>query len=449
MTTSELNLDSDSVIKYEYEFNPGFLERCLYHSAGTDLQLMKHCPNYDRVKMQGIGGTVLATALLAFISGSYALYVVFGPTDINGKDVPLSYEWALASCLFGVVWSMVIYNLDRFIVSSTGHGDGTEKTTRNEWLHALPRILMACLIGVVIAKPLEIRIMKQEIDSVLDERRIKQQNFFMDIDKQNLKNKISEIDQVKADLSKQLNAKKEEISKKEQARNTAEFNYNQELSGSGGSITRGDGKIAKANLELLNVRKADLEREKARLEPDIKDLENRIKQEDIQIQEAYKEFDGNKATWEKKGNRVDGLIERIEIAHEKSLLASLCITAMLILIEVAPLIFKMMLSLSPIDYITENQKRLSLVRRGIWTEDRLSSGGYLETSSEFKSSYDEKEIIKVGHARYYEAELQVTEVIGKLKLDRETTEKIHGEAKVLTFESIEKDPSKYFQQPNS
>ena len=49
------------------------------------------------------------------------------------------------------------YNIDRFIVTSTGKGDGTEAITIGELKSALPRILMGMIIAMTISKPVEIR----------------------------------------------------------------------------------------------------------------------------------------------------------------------------------------------------------------------------------------------------------------------------------------------------
>ena len=128
-----------TIADYEFEGEPSWFNRVLYFSAGVDKQLLRHCTNYDRVKAQGIGGIVLATATLAFFSGSYAFYIVFN----GSKSDSVSYVDLLLSILFGIVWSAVIYNLDRFIVSAGGHGDGTDKITWGEFLRAIPRLVMA------------------------------------------------------------------------------------------------------------------------------------------------------------------------------------------------------------------------------------------------------------------------------------------------------------------
>lgn len=55
----------------------------------------------------------------------------------------------------------MIFNRDRFIVSSmrkNGH-------TQQEWLTALLRILLAIIISIVTAKPLELKIFEKEAES--------------------------------------------------------------------------------------------------------------------------------------------------------------------------------------------------------------------------------------------------------------------------------------------
>ena len=220
--------DPSPAIEYDYSLNLSRLNRALYFSAGVDIQLLKHCPSYDRVKLQGIGGTVIATAILAFISGSYAFYTVFGPKSVNNPD-EISFMWMLISCFFGLVWGSEIYNLDRFIVSTTGHGDGTDSITRIEIFNALPRMLMAVLIGIVLSKPLEIRIMKTEIDAVLFDKQKKKSEEYIESAKNKLDLDIVNINTPKKELVSQKEQKEQNIKKLEQDVQNAIDVYNKEM----------------------------------------------------------------------------------------------------------------------------------------------------------------------------------------------------------------------------
>jgi hypothetical protein len=416
---------------YDYELKLNPLTRALYFSAGADVQLLKYCPNYDRVKLQGIGGTVIATAILAFISGSYAFYTIFGPNS-PGRDDPLSLGWFTVAILVGLVWAAVIYNLDRFIVATTGHGDGTDSVTWGEVFKALPRFLMACLIGFVISKPLEIRIMKTEIDTRLEREQVALADDYMKDAAKRRDEQIDVITRAKQELAAQREKKSQELETLKLEWNKAEDVYQKESSGSGGSKQRGIGPIAEKMESLRNERKAAYEEGKARLQPEINELQNRQKERDGEADKAQQEYKDAEPKAKRQGEQLNGLIKRIEIAHDISPWASRFLTLMLIFIEVAPLIFKMMISLSPIDYLTENQKRLTLVRRGIEMSHELDGDGKL--------------IQDVKKATYHQVDLEHLQVVGKIEIDHELTAAVQQKFQSEVVADIERNPSNYIER---
>ncbi|WP_425595266.1 DUF4407 domain-containing protein [Pseudophaeobacter arcticus] len=72
--------------------------------SGADPDLLIESPKSEQIKYAGIGGTIFFTAVMAFIAASYALFTVF-------DNVYLSIA-------FGLVWGLLIFNLDRYIVST-------------------------------------------------------------------------------------------------------------------------------------------------------------------------------------------------------------------------------------------------------------------------------------------------------------------------------------------
>jgi hypothetical protein len=61
--------------------------------------------------------------------------------------------------VLAIVWALIIFNLDRFLTS-------TMRSTRNVWRLiglALPRVIMAALIGIVVAEPLVLQIFQNDI----------------------------------------------------------------------------------------------------------------------------------------------------------------------------------------------------------------------------------------------------------------------------------------------
>jgi len=423
--------DPAPATEYNYALNLSWLNRALYYSAGVDVQLLKHCPSYDRVKLQGIGGTVMATAALAFISGSYAFYTVFGPNAVDGPD-ELSFGWMMVACFFGLVWSAVIYNLDRFIVSTTGHGDGTDTVTGGEFLRALPRILMAVLIGIVLSKPLEIRIMKSEIDAELKNRQQVYADNYLNDARKKREDAVAKITAVKDDLNKQKDKKNQELQGFRQEVTKAEAEYRKEMDGGAGGRGRGEGDVARAKKALLEKNTAVLEENNARLLPEINELQARIKAKELEVEEADKAYKKAEVDSVTQGQRVNGLIKRIEIAHDISPKATLFLTLMLIFIEISPLFFKMMLTLSTIDYLTENQKRLARVRRGIAVGHVVDADG--------------EAIMDVKNAQYHEAELAATRSIGKLEIDRQLTAQVQEEFTRIVSDDIRKNPGGYIDR---
>ncbi|WP_238974577.1 DUF4407 domain-containing protein [Pelodictyon luteolum] len=131
------------------------LQRFFWIASGTPIEIIEKYPT-EHSKYTGIGATIFFTALFAALSGGYALFFVF-----SGN--PLGSLWAL---LFGVVWGLAIFNLDRYIVSSI------KKTSKGlrQFYQASPRLVFAVLIAIVIARPLELKIFDKEIRARLEEK---------------------------------------------------------------------------------------------------------------------------------------------------------------------------------------------------------------------------------------------------------------------------------------
>src|SRR3569833_2187248 len=127
----------------------------LWWCAGAYQALLKECPS-EQTKYAGLGGVILATFVLAALSAGYAIY--------SGFNSPV---WAV---VFAVIWGLVIFNFDRFLVS-TMRKYGVSRI-KQLWM-AVPRVALALLIGVTIARPLELKIFEKEIDVQVTENRHK------------------------------------------------------------------------------------------------------------------------------------------------------------------------------------------------------------------------------------------------------------------------------------
>jgi hypothetical protein len=129
----------------------------LWKCAGADPQILQFAPYSDHIKNAGIGGVVLATTVMATLAMGFAMHTIFGETT---KGVHQG-NWFITIPI-ALVWGLIIFNLDRFIVS-TVKGDGTEKIAPGEWGAMLPRLFMAVIIGLTISAPLETHIFEKEI----------------------------------------------------------------------------------------------------------------------------------------------------------------------------------------------------------------------------------------------------------------------------------------------
>ena len=125
------------------------LQRFFIFCSGADTAILDECSPGERTKYAGIGATVFFTAVMAAIAAAYALYTVFD-----------NYSSAV---FFGIIWGLLIFNLDRFIVSTIKK----RNSFFDELIQASPRIALAIIIAIVISKPLELKIFEKEINQVL------------------------------------------------------------------------------------------------------------------------------------------------------------------------------------------------------------------------------------------------------------------------------------------
>lgn len=290
--------------------------------SGADKNLLEGCSEGEQTKYVGIGATVFFTAIMAFLASTYALFTVFD-----------SIYPAIA---FGIVWALLIFNLDRFIVSTIRKRDHF----RNELLQASPRFLLAIIIAVVISKPLEIKIFEKEINTVL----LKEKN------QMELANKNQISTYFKSDLEKnkaEIDSLKSEITKKEKEVNALYETYIAEAEGTKGTMKLGKGpvfkeKIAKHNLasaELDTIRKTNLAK--------IAEKENKSKllQADLEkkVTETKPIIDG-----------FDGLMARINALSKLPFLPSFFIMLLFLAVETSPIIAKLLSPKGEYDFKLED-----------------------------------------------------------------------------------------------
>jgi hypothetical protein len=337
----------------------------LWWCAGADEQILMQCPMADRVRYAGIGGIVLCTGLLAAVSGGYAFYTIFAPKGDAVSDDPLAWGWVLLALFFALVWGSIILNMDRFIVSSTGKGDGKDSISGRELLQALPRIIIAFILGIAISTPLEVRILKTEIDAELQK---KQDKYLIELNQNTDAQKEMEMKAKKDDLAKveteQTNIEST-FEKRRMEIQDARKRLEDEIAGRIGSGKAGEGPAAKTQRENLNKQEAELEAKIASKGPEIQGLKDRQKRLMTEIDAIDKSRDAEYKKNQQMAYQLDGLLERIHISHELSTWIPIIIFLVLFSIEAGPIFFKMMMNKGAYEYLVENNKKRIEAQHGI------------------------------------------------------------------------------------
>lgn len=397
----------------DYYITPkaGKLMHALWKAAGGDKYILERATYSDQIKYMCLGGIVFATGAMAGLAGGYAFYTIFSPKGSALVD-EVHVQTASLSIIFGIIWGLMIFNIDRFIVTSTGQGDGTEKITWDEFRSAIPRIIMGTIIALTISKPIEIRMFQTEINIKLKEKQIEQQTAYI------LKTKVNfqiELDQ----NSKEIEKYEKEIENKIDRHKFLESQYIEEAR----IITVGPRALAlKAQMEKVDDEiRAD--KQNASYLKLIHEKDDILKRQTEALMESQKMADG-----------LDGLLERIKLAHAVAgFWISLFITLLFLSIELTPIFFKLMLTKTPYDYLSENRDDLIRAESGI------------EVRYDF---YKDKEGVERHLIINHEAERLIFEKIKVTAIQKELTEYAIAKYKEREKEKIDANLDDYIKKIN-
>ena len=187
--------------------------------SGVNRSILKRTPT-EVNKYVGIGATILFTGIFAAIAAGYALYTVF---DSYYLIVPVA-----------LMWGLMIFNLDRFIVSTMKKKGSFFKDLGA----AMPRLILAVLIAIVIVKPLELKIFESEIETELVQ--MQQENYKKQDDLVRSRYNLT-IDTLKSEIL----ALKSEMDIKTTERDRLVNEAIMEADGTGGSLNKNLGPIYK------------------------------------------------------------------------------------------------------------------------------------------------------------------------------------------------------------
>lgn len=289
--------------------------------SGADRDLLEGCSEGEQTKYVGIGATVFFTAVMAFLASAYALFTVF--------------DSIYPALIFGFVWSLLIFNLDRFIVSTIKKRD----RFTDEFLQATPRIALAIIIAIVISKPLEIKIFEKEINTVL----LKEKNEMELANKKQVGNYFkSDLDKNKAEIA----SLKADIVKKEKEVNALYSTYITEAEGTAGTKKLGKGPVYKEKREKHDATLREFETLKTTNEAKIAEKEKIGKQ-------LQADLDKKVSQTQPIIEGFDGLMARINALNKLPWMPSFFIMLLFLAIETSPIIAKLLAPKGEFDFKQE------------------------------------------------------------------------------------------------
>lgn len=411
---------------------PSNIMKFLWNCAGGDRYLLERSTYSDQIKYMCLGGIVFATGAMAALAGGYAFYTIFSPktADVlnktkfvieNPDNIPIDIPTVFMSIVFGCIWGLIIFNIDRFIVTSTGKGDGTEKITMDEFKTAIPRIIMGIIIAITISKPIEIRMFQSEIafgvkqhqDSVKGVRLIKIQD--------NFEKTVFELKKGLGKLQLDIDTKEKEIS-------DSNKKLQEEITGN----RPGYGDRAKNLERLMNATQNRVN--------DLKKNTSFIKlQDDIKI--AEKEKQNKIKSVDKEIATLDGLLLRIILSHKLAgFWISLFITLLFMAIELTPIFFKLMLTKTTYDYLSENRDELIKADYGI----EVKYDYYEAKTKDGKNREGIERHLVINH----DAERKIFEKIKVTEIQKELTEYAVAKYKEREMKKIDTNLEEYINKIN-
>ncbi|MGZ0016187.1 DUF4407 domain-containing protein [Yeosuana sp. AK3] len=292
--------------------------------SGADTDILESCSKGEQNKYAGIGSTVFFTAVMAFIAASYALYTVFNNL--------------YTAIFFGLIWGLLIFNLDRYIVSTikkTGH-------IIDELIQASPRILLAIIIAIVISKPLELKIFEKEINQVL----LEQKNELTLANKNQIAKQFNPSFE---NLNKEIAFLQQEIATKETEVNALYDTYIAEAEGTAGTKLLGKGPVYKEKRDKHDALLSELQQLKL-------DNKAKIAAAETQIAALKSDYETNVISTQPIINNFDGLMARVNALGELPWIPSFFIFLLFLAIETSPIFAKLLSPKSAYDFKLEDEE---------------------------------------------------------------------------------------------
>lgn len=385
-------------------------------AGGGNTSVLRDLPT-EQNRFFGYGTVIMMTAIFATLSSWYAFNLLLSEQIGNYVILP------------AVAWGAFIFVLDRFFITTISSAGGFWR----RFFSALPRLILAVFIGVLISKPLEFRIFQREISDELSEWKVETdekadsllrvQNEKLNADKDIEISKMSGGQEI-APLLVRISESQQKLPAKEAEIKTQAEKVNCECNGACGTFQKGDGPACGFEKERYN----SLQKEKAKLEQDIRDAQAEIKNIKAGLQVKIDEtitpkYKAKADSLEADRKRRDNVIEesfKPSILNQQIALAKIqndpkmpsayyaiwFITILFVFIEMAPMLLKLM---------SKNgayEDRIAQIEGTYRTDGRLRRSLDLE---EYKSNRElvkklakkQKELIDKELDKWYKEQLEI------------------------------------------
>lgn len=281
--------------------------------AAANKALLLRCPASEHHKYASIGATIFFTGVLAALSGGYALYTVF-------NSVPVAIA-------LGLFWGTLIFNLDRFIVSTLKKGGRRISL----FIQVIPRLLLAVFLAIVISKPLELRIFQQEIHERLHDAGLEK-----------LEDVSQRYEEKVQTHQAAITALKQKTDERYQLREKYYEDYKCECEGTCGTGARGVGS------ECLRKEKKYL-----KADQEYQELKAENNQLIAQLQQEIATLNKERETYQEdlRHTFATGLLAQLDALGHLPAGPSISIVLLLIFVESAPMLAKLLSPFGPYDHL--------------------------------------------------------------------------------------------------
>jgi hypothetical protein len=366
---------------------PSAATKFFWWCAGADEKVLLYSSYADHVKYVGIGGVVLATGFMAALAMGFAIHTIFN-------------NW-FATIPVAIIWALIVFNLDRFIVSSTGKGDGESSISLKELGNATPRLFMAILLGLTISAPLETTIFNREIqrewietkDQLVRKKSYEIEQYYL--------TRQEEINKSKTDKKAEVDQQIALVQQKEQ-RVTAERQSGTGVQWQKDTTALG---VEQKKLGSLRIQLDSLEGVLLALNPLKSKIQDSTRDKIMSDTAGFLDkvmmleklsVDGKKVpkfdpTTGKIKKGSDGKVEE-DIIVSPAFWAIWLVRLLFMIIEIAPVLLKLMLIKSPYDYMGENVNQILEAKQGISLQHMTDEHSQIH---KLKENFNPKRIIAI------------------------------------------------------